>query len=204
MSLISFALAPNQVSSLVGGVGYRLGYLSFICAIFIGLSAQHIINRRNLTIYYFGSLVMLFVSGYYHFAMEHQSARLFWPIALSNNFALLLATAFIIGLYIINSSNWRLYSICQLVFLMGIFLTQSRAVIFLTFVCGGAYVLFFRKLNIRFVRKVVKYWLFYFGIGLLIMASILFNIPRLRSGAYFVQSLDYRVALQKEALRCFH
>ena len=200
LSLMALLLSYGSTHSLLGGEGYRLGYLALISAVAVGLSAKQIISRKNLIWYYAGSLVMLIVSLSYYFVILRLPSRLAWPITLSNNLALLLAVAFMIGIYITNRSNWRIIVMGQIFLLVGILLTQSRAVLLLTIAVGGAYLV--SRYGKKLVRRNHRHysWLM---LGMVIILTLIFlwlAPTRLKSSNYFKTSLLYRLELQKHGL----
>lgn len=199
LSMMSFWASYRANSSLLGSEGYRLGYLVLICAITIGLSAKLIINRQGLIWYYAGSIVMLTASICYHYAIFHLAGRLAWPVVLSNNLALLLAAAVIVGIYIANRSNWWIIMMGQIFLLAGIVLTQSRAVFLLTIVLSGAYLL--KRYGARLTRKNHRHYLWPLLAAMLATFIFMrFAPPRLKSTNYLKISIIYRLELQKRGL----
>lgn len=200
LSLVTFLLSYSPDHSLLGGEGYRLGYLALISAIIVGLSAKQIISRQGLIWYYTGSLVMLIASLSNYFFFIRTAGRLAWPIILSNNLALLLATAFLIGIYLVNRSNWRKIATGQALLFIGIMLTQSRAVLLFTIAIGGAYL--FKRYGKKFMRRNHKHY-FWLLLGMVVISSFIFlwfAPPRLKSPTYFKTSAIYRLELQQRGL----
>ncbi len=196
LSLITLWTSFNPNNSLLGGESYRLGYLALIGAMIVGLSAKQIVSRRRLAWYYCGSLVMLAASLVFSAAATHLAGRLTWPILLSNNLALTLAVAFTIGIYLVRRSNWRIIMLGQIFLLIGIVLTQSRAVLALTIVIGGVYFIgrYGKTLNHKSIRR-------YILLAAVIVIIFLVLAPiRLKSPHYFAASVIYRLGLQKRGL----
>lgn len=200
LSLITFGVLFNPNNSLLGGEGYRLGYLVLISAIAVGMSAKLIINRQGLIWFYIGSLVMLVVSIYFHFGIFHSFGRLAWPIILSNNLALMLAAAFMAGIYLVGRSNWWIIVPGQVLLLIGIVLTQSRAVLLITIVLGGMYL--FKRYSKKSAQKNHRYYILSLLVIGFVSAFIFlrFAPPRLKSPNYLITSVIYRLELQKRGL----
>lgn len=196
LSLITFWTTFSPSNSLLGGEGYRLGYLTLIGAMIVGVSAKYIIDHKSLVWYYIGTLVMLSASVVFSVVVIHLDGRLAWPILLSNNLALMLSAAFMIGIYIICRSNWRIIIVGQIFLLTGIGMTQSRAVLVLTIIIGGIY--FFGRYGKTLSQKSLRRY--FLSAAVIAIIFLLFAPWRLKSPQYLGSSAIYRLELQKRGL----
>ena len=195
--LVSLLINPHFSYDFYGAPYLRLGTAGLIACLGSGLLFRTLPLKRLLTGLYGLITIIAVVSIPYSLIRFHALGRIAGLFAQTTTLAAFLGCGFLIGLELFRVHRpWRRYIIAsQLVLIAELLVTETRAVLALVVVLSLVWILYNRHQLLN-LRRII-----YLSMVGLILGSLYLLLPgRLTNESYAVDSVQYRLLLQKRAI----
>ncbi len=199
---LSSLTSPSSTAALFGAPYVRLGTLGLAGAIGCGLLLRNVPKPRVLMAIYASTLFLAVFSVVYNLWRFGYVARLIGPVYQADALAAYLGVGLVLGFWaMITKADWtRAILMGQVVLLVAILLTQTRAAIGLSVVLSLAALTHLRAWNVLRQYAVALITMLLLIIGLHAWSHVDLN-RRIFDANYAKLSVQYRYDLQEAAIQ---
>jgi len=192
--IASVIRVPGSWDFLYGSANHRIGLLTLLACIGVGLVFSEFNSKRLLNGLYLYAVGLAGLSLAHDLLFGLHAGRLAGTALQADAMGVCLGAGFIIGLYRLKKPlDYRL-AVAQVFLLLCLFMTQTRAVIILVALIG-------LLVLCRHRPKQKRSMLVIFTIVFVVIAGLVVVLPRVTNPGYLSRSITYRLDLQAVGVR---